>query len=161
MHPNYGVDVADLDLAELALCFKEANLTRYLSWEQTPMGHGDFALVAKAKTSLIDEPPEPFPEIQAEQDLLLSQFIGRTHTKVELFLNEYEELMAAAFYFDSACFIAAAGFERWDDVKQEARFEGFGGNDLFLWTQEQFIKVMKTSSHQLIKCAKRLCLDAT
>jgi hypothetical protein len=41
-------------------------------------------LAARPKTFLIDEPEEPFPEIPAEQDQILSQFIGQIHTEVEL-----------------------------------------------------------------------------
>ena len=155
LSPCGDVEVANLDMAELVLCFNDATLTRYLSWEQTNLlDGGDFMLAARPKTFLIDEPEEPFTEIPAEQDQILSQFIGQIHTELELILNEYEELMAAVFYFESSCFIAAVGFERWEDEKQRSKFVGFGGDDLFLWTPEQFIEALRTSPRHLkqIKC---------
>jgi hypothetical protein len=162
LHPYGGVEVANLDLAELVLCFNDATLTRYLSWEQAPQFGGDFMLAAQPKTFLIDEPDEPFPEIPAEKDQVLSQFIGQIHTEVELILNEDENLMAAVFYFERACFIAAVGVEHWDDVKQKSEFGGFGGNDLFIWTPEQFIEALRTSPSHLkfIKCPERFRPDA-
>jgi hypothetical protein len=150
-----SVEVGNPDLAELVLYFNDSTLTRYLSWEQVPLlSGGDFMLAARPKTFLIDEPEEPFPEIPAEQDQILSQFIGQIHTEVELILNELEELMAAVFYFERACFIAAVGFESWDDEKQGSKFVGFGGDDLFLWTTEQFIEALRTSPRHFkqIKC---------
>jgi hypothetical protein len=154
LHSYDGVEVGNLNLAELVLCFNNATLTRYLSWEQSPPSGGDFLLAARSKTFLIDEPEEPFPEIPAEQDQVLSQFIGRIHTEVELILNEYEELMAAVFYFERDCFIVAVGFEDWDDVKQKSKLVSFGGHDLLLWTSEQFIEALRTSPRHLkqIKC---------
>jgi hypothetical protein len=142
-------EVADPDVSELVLCFNDdAALTRYLSWEQAPPSGGDFLLAARYKSFLMDESEEPFPEILAEQDQLLLQFIGKIHTDVELILNEYEELVAGVFYFERACFIAAVVFENWNDVKQESKFL-LGGNDLHLWTPEQFNEALKPSAHNL------------
>jgi hypothetical protein len=154
LHSCDGVEVGNLDLAELVLCFNDATLTRYLSWEQIPLPGSGFMLAARPKSFLIAEPEEPFPEIPAMQDQILSQFIGQIHTEVELILDEDEELMAAAFYFERACFIVAVGCEHWDDVKQKSKFDGFGGNDLFLWTPEQFSEALRTSPRHLkqIKC---------
>jgi hypothetical protein len=162
LHSYDGVEVANLNLAEIVLCFNDATLTRYLSWEQAPPSGGDFVLTARPKSFLMDEPEEPFPEIPAEQDQVLSQFIGQIHTEVELILSEDEELMAAAFYFEIACFIVAVGFEGWDDVKQKSKFCGFGGHDLFLWIPEQFFEALRFSPRhlKLIKCPKHFRLDA-
>jgi hypothetical protein len=37
LSPCGDVEVANLDMAELVLCFNDATLTRYLSWEQADL----------------------------------------------------------------------------------------------------------------------------
>lgn len=143
LHANYADP--ELDLAEVMLCFDAPGLVRYLSWAQTAE---DWELDVREQSHLIDE---PFPEVRAEDDRVLSQALGKHHMAADMFENEIGELAAAALHFEDCCFVVALGNYEWDVEKEEAVFRYFFGDDVFLWTPEQFVNASRVSTVKLVK----------
>ena len=81
----------------------------------------------------------------------MSQALGKQHTAFELFRTKHSELVAVSLYFENYSFAVSIGSYEWDVEKQTAEFQDFHGNDVFIWTPEQFIKCMQASPVQLVE----------
>ena len=146
-----GGSLDSLDLAEIVLVFDAPDSTRYFSWEQV----GDeFELSVCNGSHLIDEPR---PDIQAESDILLSKSLGKRLTLFELYADEIGSMIATLLHFETEILVVAVGYDEWNVEKQNSEFRFFSGDDLFLWTAEEFVDAL---SKQKLKVAARLEVES-
>lgn len=137
-----GGSVSELDSAEVVLDFDAPEAIRYFSWEQA---NDEFKLSVRHISHLIDEPR---PEIQAEDDPILLKLLGKNLTLFELYEDEFGNVVAVLLLFEIESFVIAVGFDEWNVEEQKSNFRFFSGDDLFLWTTEEFAEALK--KHNLV-----------
>ncbi len=146
LYETEGVAVSQLDLAEVVLSFDALDSTRYFSWEQA----GDeFELSVRSESHFVKE---YFPEIAAIDDAILSKSLGKRHTLFELYENEVGSVVAVSLYFENKSFAIAVGYDEWNEDMQKANLKDFFGNDVFLWTTEEFVEALR--NHKLNVAAR-------
>lgn len=82
------------------------------------------------------------PEILAEDDALLSKLVGKQLTLFELYADEFGSVVAVLLRFENESCIVAVGHETWCEETQTAEFRFFSGDDLYLWTEEEFVDAL-------------------
>ena len=140
------IAVEDLDLAEVAFGFDAPDTVRYFSWVQTG---NEFVLSVRKDTHLVDGSR---PEISAEDDILLSKLLGKRLTLFELYEDEFGSVVAVMLRFENESCVVAVGHETWDDERKTAEFRFFSGDDLYLWTEENFVEAL--GKHKLEVAAR-------
>lgn len=138
------IAIAELDLAEVAFGFDAPDAIRYFSWVQAD---DKFVLSVRKESHLVDEPR---PEILAEDDVLLSKLLGKRHTLFELYEDEFGSVVAVRLSFENESCVVAVGHETWDDEKQTAEFRFFCGDDLYLWTEEDFVDALEKHKLEVV-----------
>ena len=141
----YFVEIAlELDSAEVVFSFDAPDTTRYFSWEQA---NDEFELSVRGKSHLVEDPR---PEISAEDDALLSKLLGKRLTLFELYADEFGSTVAALLRFENDSCVVAIGFETRREETQTAGFWVFSGNDLYLWTEEEFVDASRKHKLELV-----------
>lgn len=139
-----GVSILELDLAEVVFSFDAPDTTRYFSWEQADQ---EFELSVRGKSHLIEDPR---PEFSAEDDALLSKLLGKRLTLFELYTDEFGNTVAALLRFENDSCVVAIGYETRGEETQTAGFWVFSGNDLYLWTEEEFVDASRKHKLELV-----------
>lgn len=137
--------VTELDLAEVVFYFGAPDETLCFRWE---FSNDKFILCVRKESHLIDE---PFPEILAEDDTLLSKLLGKRHTLFELYEDEVGSTVAALLRFENESCVVAVGHETWNEEMQTAEFRFFSGDDLYLWTEENFVDALGKHELQVVE----------
>lgn len=124
------IDVTHPDTSEVVLFFDSTTL--YFCWEQFD---DEFDLSIGDKTHLIDG---QFFEGKAEDDNILSKVLGKSLTLFELYEDKFGSVEAALLRFEDESLVLAIGHSEWDANEQQEEFKNFYGDDLYLWTLEDF-----------------------
>lgn len=141
-----GVPISELDIAEVVFSFDAPNTVRYFSWEQT---NNEFELSVRGKSHLVDDSR---PEIPVEDDALLAKLLGKRLTLFELYADEFGSTVAALLHFEKESCVVAVGHETWREETQTANFQFFSGDDICLWTAEEFVAALR--KHKLEAVAR-------
>ncbi len=136
-----GVSISELDLAEVVFSFDAPGAIRYFSWKQFK---DEFVLSVSSDSHLVED---PLPEILAEEDALLSKLLGKQFTLFELYEDEFGSTVVALLRFENESCVVAVGHETWHEETQTAEFRFFSGDDLYLWTAEEFVDALR--KHEL------------